>query len=168
MGRNVTLTAADLTAMPALMAGVNNLAYALQDINQKTVAKARTYAQSFTSVFGKDVPASYIDLGNFVDLLATEARKREVTQAAQQVKDALANVVIGEKHGPNKPGATGVSVYFPNSQLYASPIVGPKGYNYVASRFVDESLWDEFLAYHYAGSSFEPATRSAAVPESDQ
>ena len=82
MSRNVTLTAADLTAMPALMAGVNDLAFALQDANQKAVAKARTYAQSFTSVFGKDVPASYIDLGNFVDLLATAARKREVTQAA--------------------------------------------------------------------------------------
>ena len=44
---------------------LNDLAGALQDADQRRVAQARSYAQSFTSIFGKDVPAAYIDLGNF-------------------------------------------------------------------------------------------------------
>jgi hypothetical protein len=78
---------------------------------------------------------------------------------------ALRKVVIAEKHGPNKPGAMGVSIYFPNSQLYGHPATGPQSYTAVARRFAEESLWDDFLAYHYAGRPFEPAAKSVAVPE---
>ena len=35
---------------------------------QRAIAQARSYAQSFTSIFGKDVPPSYIDLGHFAQL----------------------------------------------------------------------------------------------------
>ena len=69
MARGVTLAALDLGQVPALMDSVNQLAYTLQDAEQRGVAKARSYAQSFTSIFGSDVPASYIDLGNFVQLV---------------------------------------------------------------------------------------------------
>ena len=34
------------------MESVNQLAFNLQGENQKTVAQARTYAQSYTSIFG--------------------------------------------------------------------------------------------------------------------
>jgi hypothetical protein len=69
MGRNVTLAALDLRQTPALLDSVNQFAYALQEAQQKGIAKARGYAQSFTSIFGSDVPPSYIDLGHFVQLV---------------------------------------------------------------------------------------------------
>ncbi len=165
MSQNITLTAVDLATMPALVADLNVLSVALQDTRQKDVAEARSYAQSFTSVFGSDIPASYIDLGNFAQLLQKESDSQAVAQAADRVLDSLDQAVIAEKHGPKKPGANGISIYFPNSQLYENPITGPESYTAVARRFADASLWDDFLAFHYAGQSFEAGAGELAVPE---
>jgi hypothetical protein len=98
-------------------------------------------------------------------LLKRESSDPDVAQAADRVLSSLDKAVIAEKHGPKKPGASGVSIYFPNSQLYQSPITGPQSYTAVARRFADDSLWDDFLAYHYTGRTFEPATSAVAVPE---
>jgi hypothetical protein len=165
MGRNITLTAIDLTAMPELMESVNDLSFALQDAEQALVARARTYAQSFTSVFGRDVPPSYIDLGNFAQLLGRESGNSSVAQAADGVLASLDRAVIAERHGPNKPGATGVSIYFPNSQLYQSRLTGPESYTSIARRFAATSLWDDFLARHYTGRTFERSAGQIAIPE---
>jgi len=165
MEQSSTLTAIDLAALPQLMDSVNNLSFSLQQANQQDVARARTYAQSFTSVFGQEVPPSYIDLGSFAQLLKRESGDSNVAKAVDQVLASLDNTVIAEKHGPKKPGATGVSIYFPNSQLYRSPITGPESYTAVARRFAGESLWDDFLAYHYTGRTFEPAAGTVAVPD---
>ena len=156
--KNITLTAVDLAAMPALMDSVNDLSFTLQEADQPAVAQARTYAQSFTSVFGSNVPPSYIDLGHFVPVAATESGSGSVAQAADDVLAALDQAVIAEKHGPKKPGATGVSIYFPNSQLYGIPVTGPESYTAIARRFAEESLWDDFLAYHYTGAPLSQTT----------
>jgi hypothetical protein len=165
MGQSITLTAIDLAALPELLDSVNDLSFAMQGTSQPIVARARTHAQSFTSVFGSNVPPSYIDLGNFVQLLKRESGDSNVAQAADRVLASLGRAVIAEKHGPGKRGATGVSIYFPNSQLYASPVTGPESYTAIARRFADASLWDDFLAFHYTGRTFEPTTRAIAVPE---
>jgi hypothetical protein len=164
LSKGITLSAADLSALPDLMNRVNDLAYHLQSVNPKAIAEARSYAQSFTSIFGQDVPPSYIDLGNFVQLLAQVSNDQGLSQAADRVMQALQSTVIAEKHGPSKRGATGVSVYFPNSRLYASPAAGAESYTAVADRFARESLWDDFLAFHYTGRSFEPAAAVPVVP----
>jgi len=165
MEQDITLTAVDLAVLPELMDSVNELSFALQDANQRAVAQARAYAQSFTSVFGRNVPPSYIDLGNFVQLLSQESNNPNISQAAEQVMAALDKAVIAEKHGPRKPGATGISIYFPNSQLYQTPATGPQSYTAVARRFANASLWDDFLAYHYTGRPFERSAGELAVPE---
>jgi hypothetical protein len=165
MGRDITLTAYDLAAIPELQDSLNDLAFTLQGTDQALVARARNYAQSFTSIFGKDVPPSYIDLGNFVQLLKRESASGSVAEAADRLLASIDGAIVAERHGPEKPGATGVSIYFPNSQLYRSPVAGPQSYTAIARRFADQTLWDDFLAYHYAGRAFEPAARAAAVPE---
>ena len=165
MDQNVTLAAIDLAAMPELTDSVNDLAFTLQETDQSVVARARTYAQSFTSVFGGNAPPSYIDLGHFAQLLQRESGDRNVAQAADRVLASIDEAVVAEKHGPKKPGAAGISIYFPNSQLYRLPAAGPESYTAIARRFAEESLWDDFLAYHYAGRSFEPEISAIAVPE---
>jgi len=165
MEQSSTLTAVDLAALPQLMDSVNALSFSLQQASQQDVARARTYAQSFTSVFGREVPPSYIDLGSFAQLLKRESGDSGVAQAADQVLASLDNTVIAEKHGSKKAGATGVSIYFPNSQLYRSPVTGPQSYTVVADRFAGESLWDDFLAYHYTGRTFEPTAGTVAAPD---
>ncbi|MGD8626547.1 MAG: clostripain-related cysteine peptidase, partial [Anaerolineae bacterium] len=165
MGQGSTLSALDLAAMPALVESVNELAYTLQGASQPAVARARTYAQTFTSVFGKEVPPSYLDLGSFVQLLKREVDDQEVSQAADQVLAALNQAVLAEKHGGQKPGASGISLYFPNSDLYGSPLTGPQSYTAIARRFADTSLWDDYLAFHYTGRPFEQTAEELAVPE---
>jgi hypothetical protein len=165
IGQGVTLTAVDLLAIPDLLQSFNDLSFTLQGASQPEVARARNFAQSFTSVFGREVPPSYIDLGHFVQLLQRETDDGNVSQAADRVLASLDKAVIAERHGPKKPGATGVSIYFPNSQLYGSPLTGPESYTAIARRFADVSLWDDFLAYHYTGRRFEPTTAAIVVPE---
>ncbi len=165
MGQTITLTAVDLAAMPNLVESVNDLTLVMQSASQRDVAKARQYAQSFTSIFGKEVPPSYIDLGNFVQLLQRESSDANVDRAVDGVMDALDTAVIAERHGPKKPGASGVSIYFPNSQLYRNPVTGPESYTAVARRFADASLWDDFLAFHYTGRTFDSTNNTLAVPD---
>jgi hypothetical protein len=165
LAQRVTLSGIDLDASRELLNSLNDFAFALQGVKQKAVAGARTYAQSFTSIFGKEVPASYIDLGNFVQLVQQQTDDATVAQAGDRVLAALGSAVIAEKHGPGKPGATGLSVYFPNSQLYSNPVAGAPSYTAVADRFAGESVWDDFLAFHYTGRQFQPADAIPVVPE---
>jgi hypothetical protein len=165
MEDDITLTVVDLGAMPELTASLNNLAFRLSQIQQQPVASARTYAQSFTSVFGSDVPPSYLDLANFAQLVQRESGNSEVTQAVNRLLTAIGQAVVAEKHGRKKPGANGISIYFPNSQLYGSRYTGPDSYTTIAHRFAAESLWDDFLAFHYTGRPFEATAGDIAIPD---
>ncbi|MEA3337281.1 MAG: clostripain-related cysteine peptidase [Chloroflexota bacterium] len=164
MEHGATLAAADLTAVPALMDSVNDLAFQLQSIDQRDVAQARNYAQSFTSIFGQRVPPSYLDLGNLVGLLARTRSGEKVNQPVNKLLQALDKVVIAERHGDGKPGSTGVSIYFPDSDLYRQPASGPDSYVKVTERFSGDSLWDDYLRFHYTGQTFDAAAQTLAVP----
>jgi len=165
MAQNITLSVVDLQAVPELLDSVNDLSFALQGDKQTTAARARSYAQSFTSVFGRTIPPSYIDLGHFAQLVKQESRNTGVIQAADRVLALLDRIATTKRQGPQKPGATGISIYFPNSQLYESPSAGPQSYTVIAQRFAEVSLWDDFLAYHYTGRPFEPSTGGLIIPE---
>jgi len=162
--RDGTLTAVDLDALPGLMSQLNNFAYILQSEDQSDIAAARNYTQAYTSVFGKQSAASYIDLGHFVQMSARQTNSNQVSQAANAVVEALDQAIIAEKHGPGKPGSTGVAIYFPNSSMYASAYTGPQSYNLLAARFVKSSLWDDFLAFHYNDRSFSADAVEAVSP----
>ncbi|MDF1520265.1 MAG: clostripain-related cysteine peptidase [Brevefilum sp.] len=153
--QNITLTAVDLTALPALNERFNAFSYAMQSIDQREVAMARSYAQSYTSIFGRNVPASYIDLGHFVQLVVKYSNDAAIRDAADAVLDALDDVVIAERHGRSKPGSTGIAIYFPNSSLYKNPATGIQSYAQIAERFTRVSLWDDFMGFHYANRNFE-------------
>ncbi len=167
IGKNATLSAIDMAKVPALMDSLNDLSYALQNTNQSTVAAARSYAQSFTSLFGQQVPPSYIDLGSFVQVLRQESRDATVQQLSNQVLTSISQAVIAEKHGSGKNGATGISFYFPNSALYRNAYAGPQSYTLIAKSFAQNSLWDDFLAFHYNNRTFEADTKEPVIPSSD-
>ncbi len=155
MEQTITLTAVDLTALPDLVTSVNDFAYLLQEVDQRLIAKARNYAQSFTNVFGGNAPSSYIDLAHFVQLLQQESGDVAVDQSGGTLLESLSSAVIAEKSGSKKPGANGISIYFPNSQLYQHPATGMRSYTAIADRFAAVSLWDDFLTYHYTGQGFD-------------
>ena len=163
----ITLTTVDLSTFQNLNAAVNELAVALTGVDQDQVAEARAYAQSYESVFGSEVPPSFIDLGHFVELLASTINDPNVTRAAQDVQSALAQTVIAEVHGDAKPGSSGLTIYFPNSELYNGTFGGDSAYGIqypsFIGRFATASLWDDFLTYHYTGEPFDPAAADLAV-----
>jgi hypothetical protein len=165
---DVTLAAVDLTAVPALNTAFNDLAYTLTTVDQSSVAEARAYAQSFENAFGNDVPPPYIDLGHFASLLKDILKEdTEVSGAVRRLQDAIDQAIIAEKHGPDRPGATGFSFYFPNSVLYqvtSAPDASTK-YTAYASRFAAASLWDDFLLFHYTGQPFDSTSANLAVLE---
>ncbi|RMF40760.1 MAG: hypothetical protein D6755_13200, partial [Anaerolineae bacterium] len=167
MVRDTTLSVVDLSQTNALLQSLNDFAYQLQNVDQATIASARNYAQSFTSVFGRKVPPAYIDLGNFVSILLREERDPALQQSGQALLQNIQQTVIAEKHGTGKRGATGIAIYFPNSTLYRSPYSGPQSYTSIAARFAQNSLWDDFLAFHYSNQTFRPNSRQAAIPAPD-
>jgi hypothetical protein len=162
--RDITLTAVDLDAIVELNERFNAFAYALQDADQGSVASARNYAQSYTSIFGKQVSPSYIDLGHFVQLAAQQTGDSGVRNAASAVLSALGSSIVAEKHGTSKPGSTGIAVYFPNSTLYRSPYTGLQSYTQVAGRFARASLWDDFIGFHYSNRPFEADAAEPVAP----
>lgn len=164
MEQDITLAAVDLQALPALMDSLNELANALQKAPPRAISQARGYAQSYTSIFGDSVPASYIDLGHFAKLLTRYVQDAAVTEASNRLAAALKNTVIAEKHGPDKSGSTGLAIYFPNSELYKSAVSGAPSYTAVANRFARESVWDDFLAYFFTGRGFTVKDNTVAVP----
>jgi len=76
--------------------------------------------------------------------------------AVNGLRQALDAAVIAEKHGPNRPGSTGLTIFFPNSTVYSYVTDPYRKINYTsyASRFAAASLWDDFLLYHYTGEGF--------------
>jgi len=167
--QNITLTAVNLENFQGLLDSVNQFAYYLQGLDQRVVAQARNYTQSYTSIFGSNVPPSFIDLGHFVQLIYKNSKDANVRQAAEGVIAALNNVIVAEKHGPSKPGSTGVAIYFPNSQLYSTSTTGMASYTTIADSFSRYSVWDDFLGFHYAGRQFQPsATEPIAIERASQ
>jgi hypothetical protein len=79
------------------------------------------------------------------------------------VQAAIKKAVIAEKHGVNQKGSTGISIYFPNSKLFNEYGSDYKTYTSTADRFTGESLWDDYLTFHYTG---QPIIANNA-PETD-
>ncbi len=164
MAIDITMTAVNLEALSYLNSALNSLAYEMTFIDQAVIARARSYAQSYYNIYGSDVPPAFIDLGNFASLLVAESGSTNITTAANRLYATLDEVVIAERHGPERPGSTGISIYFPNSMLYQSDYAGYNAYNYSVDHFVEVSQWDDFLAFHYTGTAFEPDYTGPVIP----
>lgn len=156
--QSVTLTAIDLAKIPPLVEALNEFAFALTEVDPAAVARARTYAQSFESVFGEEAPSPYLDLGNFAALVAEFAESRPLNTALRTFNKAYKAAIIAEKHGAGRPGATGFSIFFPTPELLIA--VGTEeseaSYTAYASRFAGASLWDDFLVFHYTNQDIDP------------
>jgi clostripain len=157
--KTVTLAAIDLSQIPVVNDDLNNMVNALSKINQKVVAGSRSHAKAYENVFGEDYPAPYIDLSNFAKLIQKDSTSENVQKAAAELQTAIKKAVIGEKHGPNQKGSNGISIYFPNSKLYKADGSDYKTYVATAKRFATESLWDDYLAFHYTGQEIKPQNK---------
>jgi len=162
---DVTLTAVDLQKLPPFMAALNDFAFALTSADPLAVAQARTYAQSFQNVFGEETPPPYLDLGNFARLVAELAGDSDLDDAVSALNDAAEDFILAEKHGSGKPGATGLTIFFPAPELLQAVGTADSDISYTgyASRFAGASLWDDFLVFHYTNRDIDPDLADVAL-----
>jgi clostripain len=146
--RDTTLAAIDLAAIPTVLSALDDFAAALSKVDQQSVSQARTYAQSYESVFGSDVPASYLDLDHFAQMAAQISGDSDVSASAKALSAAIATAVIAERHGPKRPGSAGIAIYFPVPELFK--MEDNLGYTDVVDEFAARSQWPQFLAFHAA------------------
>lgn len=158
MSTDATLTALDLTKFTKLMAALNDFAFALTTSDPVAIAKARTYAQAFATVFDPEKPSPYIDLGNFANLVTQFADTPEVLAARNDLYKAYKATILAETHGKARPGASGLSLFFPTPDLLwaVGQADSEPAYTGYASRFIGASLWDDFLLFHYANLDMDP------------
>ena len=154
-----TLSAVESARMPDVIGAMNQFVSAITGLDQSLVAEARTYSRSYYSLFGEEVSPSFIDLGNFAEVLTTLTDETGIEQSAVQLQTAIDSAVVAEKHGVNMSGSNGIAFHFPDSDLYFYTELNaefPPYYAESPSRFLEQSVWDEFLAYHYTGEEFAP------------
>ena len=162
-----TLSAIESARVPDMIGAMNQFVSVMALLDQSDVAEARTYARNYYSVFGKEVSPSFIDLGNFSEVLANLTGDSSLQQAAVQLQTAISSAVVAEKHGPGMSGSNGVSFHFPDSDLYHFTEYNsdfPPYYAESSSKFLEQSYWDEFLAFHYTGEAFAPQEGVASAP----
>ena len=162
-----TLSAIQSAQVPDVIGAMNQFVTAITEVDQSLVAEGRTYSRSYQSLFGEEVSPSFIDLGNFAEVLTTLTDDTTVQQTAVQLETAIASAVVAEKHGTNMAGSNGIAFHFPDSDLYYYTEYNaefPPYYQEASSRFLEKSVWDEFLAYHYTGQEFAPQEGVAVAP----
>ena len=162
-----TLSAIESARVPDVVGAMNQFVSVMASLDQSDVAKARTYARNYYSVFGEEVSPSFIDLGNFSEVLTNLTGDSSLQQVAIQLQTAISSAVVAEKHGPGMSGSNGVSFHFPDSDLYYFTEFNTDFLPYYAessSKFLEQSYWDEFLAFHYTGQVFAPQEGVASVP----
>jgi hypothetical protein len=164
---DITLSAVNLSLLPELNAALDDLLIAIKDVDQGIVAEARTYAQPFSNVFDEDYPSPYIDLLHFSKLLQEKSTAVDLGTEVQALEEAIDHVLIAERHGERRSGASGFSIHFPVSEFFWGENVNFDYYARTASRFIQQSLWDDFLTFHYTGQDFgqgAPAREARITP----
>jgi hypothetical protein len=162
-----TLSAVESARVPDVIGAMNQFVSAITGLDQSLVAEARTYSRSYYSLFGEEVSPSFIDLGNFSEVLITLTDDTGIEQSAVQLQTAIDSAVVAEKHGINMSGSNGIAFHFPDSDLYYYTELNaefPPYYAESSSKFLEQSVWDEFLAYHYTGEEFAPQEGFAVAP----
>lgn len=162
-----TLSAIESARMPDVINSMNQFISTIAVVDQEWVAQGREYSRSYYSIFGEDVPSAFIDLGNFAEIMAT-TNDPAIQQATDQLRAAISAAVVAEKHGDRMSGSNGISFHFPISDTYIyTELSGDSDFRYGvdASRFLEQSSWDEFLAFHYTGQAFAPDMGQASIPD---
>ena len=158
MSADVTLTAINLMKFAPLMDALNEFSFMLTGIDPVAIAKARTYAQSFETVFAEEEPSPFLDLGHFAALVTKFAGDADLTAAHKRLQSAYKAAILVEMSGPARPGASGFSIFFPTPDLLVAVGLAESEQSYTAyaSRFAGASLWDDFLAFHYTNRDLDP------------
>jgi hypothetical protein len=163
---DTTLSAIESARMPEVISAMNQFVTTLTNVDQQWVAVGRGYTRSYYSVFGEELPSPYIDLSHFAETMAT-TNDPAIVQSSQQLRTAIESAVVARKNGARMNGSYGMSFHFPISDIYIFTEFSndaPLRYAVDAAAFLQQSSWDEFLAFHYTGQAYVPQEGQAYAP----
>jgi hypothetical protein len=171
IGSEATIAAIDLGKLDGVTKSLDSFVIELVSENQKTIAEARGFTQSYSSVFGDEYPSPYLDICHFALIISGVSEKtgnKPLAAKAATLVSSIGNAVIAERHGPKRPGSNGISIYFPTSDLYKDRDGGVWSYTESSERFSKESLWDDFLLSYYTGKKIAKGKSLIAKPSKDE
>ena len=159
-----TLSAVESARIPDVINSMNQFITTLAAVDQSWVAQGREYSRSYDSIF-EELPSSFIDLAHFSAIMAT-TNDPAIIQANEQLQSAILASIVSEKHGSRMEGSSGISFHFPISDIYTlTEYEYDSMYANSADAFLQQSAWDEFLAFHYTGQAFIPQEGQAFIPD---
>jgi len=145
-GASITLSLLDLNRMSSVQTAVDSLATAIGGANTETYAQTVASVRSRSFVFGQST--GMVDLGRFATDLA--AADSSLSPVSADMTDAVGSAIVGMVNGPAQATATGLTIYFPESQSSYDADYDGLGY---------ASSWRDFLqGYFNAGTSITTAT----------
>lgn len=149
-----TLSAHDLSNIPALTVAMNSIAtllITLLNSNDHAAIKQVISASSDPSACTYFTETSYIDLGHFLSNLKTNLGKVKITnkQAVTQLNTAIASaasalqkMVIAQARGANFPKATGLTVYMERGDYV--------DFDYATTQWAKNTKWAHMLQAYAA------------------
>jgi hypothetical protein len=150
-----TLSAVDLSLIPALSTAVDTLATDLINgmaLYQNNMIDARMQAEEY-------MDPDFIDLYHFAQLIQIEVPDVQIQTDAQNVMNAVTASVIAEGHGALHPDSHGISIYFPyGASRYLSSYE-------TETEFAQDTMWDEFLIAYY--TTLPPPVHTLAIIDDD-
>ncbi|MEI7772785.1 MAG: clostripain-related cysteine peptidase, partial [Chloroflexales bacterium] len=146
---DVTLSAFDLSKLPALTQQVDRLSKAmLSDMrgSYNAIGQARSYVDVYAPAYSEEFNS--VDLGQFAGLLSEQGAKGEVAAAATDLDSAITQARIANGAGSYHENVSGMSIYFPQlASLYVDAY--ERG-----SPLPRATKWADFLkGYHSAGDT---------------
>ncbi|NAT10716.1 hypothetical protein C4E22_04090 [ANME-1 cluster archaeon AG-394-G06] len=148
---DLTQSAMDNSALPNLVAAVDNLAQALMtEINGGHVADVQEARNAAAEIYYN----YYIDLYNFAEMVDTYVPGAR-TQA-QAVMNSMGVAVYEEAHGLSVPNDHGLSIYYPR-------VEGDYLASYDNTAFAIDTQWNEFLKRYYEGPICEGTATSCGI-----
>ena len=138
-GKNVTLSAVDLTEVEGLASKISDLAQTIMNDSNKEINSYRTVREVTQNYTG--LGYEYIDLNDFVNQLPSYSSDTSVLKIASQIQQSLEfgnNIISSTSSGNSVKNSYGISIYFPYYQF-------DDDYYYL--NFARDTLWDEMLVY---------------------
>jgi len=152
--RDYTLSAIDLSVLPALTKSMDSIATILSTLlasNDKAAVKQAIRLSGDPAACTYFTETSYIDFGHFLVNLKNNTRKAKVNnkQLLKQLNTAIASAagalkkcVVAQVKGSDFPKATGLSMYMERYTYLDS--------DYASTQFARDSVWAKMLKVYAA------------------
>ncbi len=135
----LTLSAVDLEKMQDLNRAVSGLTDSIKKTNASEKKKILEIANRAQAFYYND----YIDLGDFVSLLAKENLLQIDSRVTGQIQDSMKEYVISSKNSSDYAKASGTSFWFPTSREVLDSYLD----RYKGLKFHAETGWAEALQH---------------------